>query len=75
MPGYLVRFSTTISLVVRVDDADLPDHLIDDHEEAAAEYAWDRAEEFLQSLGATAPALIADATLDGKGEDSIERDY
>lgn len=64
MADYEVRFDTvTLSLRVTVFDAE--------SEEDAADQGWQKAEDYLQTLG-NFHDISAEATLDGQGADSVE---
>lgn len=63
MTKYILNFSTTISLSVRVTAEDEMD---------ASDAAWEYAEAYLQTLIGDGDHVFAvDATLDGQAEDSI----
>lgn len=62
MTSYIVRFTTSISLVVDVEAGD---------EEAAADLGWERAEEYLKTVYG-AGDVRAEASLDGIGADEVE---
>lgn len=59
---FVAHFDTSISLAVTVGACD---------EEQAADLAWQKAEEYLQTLG-NHRDILADATLDGIGAGEIE---
>lgn len=75
MARYRATFNTTISLAVEVD-VDLPEGVDPDDgyaDEKAAEAAWRKAEDYLQTLR-PAPSfdvVSVDATLDGIGADEV----
>lgn len=59
---YQATFQTYINLVVEVDA---------DNDDQAAERAWDKAEEYLRTVGGNYRDVRAEATLDGVGADEV----
>lgn len=65
MSTYQVTFATTLNVTVTIDA---------DDEDAAADIAWDRAQEFADSIGTppTPPGVRAEASFDGIGADDVQ---
>lgn len=63
MSDYTVVFQTSIEVTVHIDA---------DNEDDAADLAWDRAEEYLDTVIGNGRDVFADASLDGIGADSVQ---
>lgn len=62
MPTYEVTYTTKIHLTVTIDAPD---------EGTAEDTSWDRAEEYLKTIGGNYRDVRAEATLDGIGYSTI----
>lgn len=70
MNRYVVRFVTTIEVAVTVEID--PGVAAFSDEDRAADAGWQKAEEYLQTLG-NHRDVVVDASLDGIGAEAVER--